>query len=162
MFIKQSIGAIALMILGTASQAEPFRLIVTHLQPPLVPHSIMDLAVEFGYFNREGVDVDYLFLQVFVDQPIVTDAQNCGNILAGVAPFAIERDLVVARDGGTPVTIFMENTGQTAVVLVTTPGGVVDYYGEAKIDGAMSALSAISLLAAHPQNYEADISYWVG
>ena len=85
--------------------------------------------------NREGVDVDYLFLQVFVDQPIVTDAQNCGNILAGVAPFAIERDLVVARDGGTPVTIFMENTGQTAVVLVTTPGGVVDYYGEAKIDG---------------------------
>ena len=37
--------------------------------------------------NREGVDVDYLFLQVFVDQPIVTDAQNCGNILAGVAPF---------------------------------------------------------------------------
>src|SRR5690606_10382806 len=38
---------------------------------------------------REGVDVDYLFLQVFVDRPIVTDAQNCGNILTGVGPFAI-------------------------------------------------------------------------
>ena len=43
---------------------------------------------------RPGVDVDYLFLQVFVDKPIVTDAQNCGNILAGVGPFAIERGLV--------------------------------------------------------------------
>ena len=48
---------------------------------------------------REGIDVDYLFLQVFVDQPIVTDAQNCGNILAGVGPFAIERGLIEARDG---------------------------------------------------------------
>ena len=85
--------------------------------------------------NREGIDVDYLFLQVFVDQPIVTDAQNCGNILAGVAPFAIERDLVPARNGDTPVTIYMENTGQTAVVLVSTPGGVVNYSGDAKIDG---------------------------
>ena len=47
--------------------------------------------------TRDGVDVDYLFLQVFVDQAIVTDAQNCGNILAGVGPFAIERGLV-ARD----------------------------------------------------------------
>jgi 4-oxalomesaconate tautomerase len=41
--------------------------------------------------TRPGADVDYLFLQVFVDRPVVTDAQNCGNILAGVAPFAIER-----------------------------------------------------------------------
>jgi 4-oxalomesaconate tautomerase len=46
--------------------------------------------------ERAGVDVDYLFLQVFVDQAIVTDAQNCGNILAGVGPFAIERGLVEA------------------------------------------------------------------
>src|SRR5258707_8087162 len=46
--------------------------------------------------ERDGVDVDYLFLQVFVDQPIVTDSQNCGNMLAGVGPFAIERGLVAA------------------------------------------------------------------
>ena len=43
-----------------------------------------------------GIDVDYLFLQVMVDQPIVTDKQNCGNILAGVGPFAVERGLVPA------------------------------------------------------------------
>ncbi len=85
--------------------------------------------------ERPGVDVDYLFLQVFVDRPIVTDAQNCGNILAGVGPFAIERGLVPARDGETPVTIYMENTGQTAVAVVQTPGGRVTYSGDAEIDG---------------------------
>lgn len=84
---------------------------------------------------RPGVDVDYLFLQVFVDEAIVTDAQNCGNILAGVGPFAIERGLVEAGDGGTPVTVFMENTGQIAVVTVRTPGGRVTYSGDARIDG---------------------------
>jgi 4-oxalomesaconate tautomerase len=84
---------------------------------------------------RDGVDVDYLFLQVFVDQAIVTDAQNCGNILAGVGPFAIERGLVRAQQGETPVTIFMENTGQIAVAMVQTPDGIVTYDGNAKIDG---------------------------
>ena len=85
--------------------------------------------------TRPGVDVDYLFLQVFVDQAIVTDAQNCGNILAGVGPFAIERGLVTAQEGETPVTIWMENTGQIAVARVQTPGGRVAYGGAARIDG---------------------------
>jgi 4-oxalomesaconate tautomerase len=84
---------------------------------------------------REDVDVDYLFLQVFVDQAIVTDAQNCGNILAGVGPFAIERGLVAVRGDETPVTIFMENTGQIAVATVQTPNGDIAYAGEARIDG---------------------------
>jgi len=94
---------------------------------------------------REGVDVDYLFLQVFVDQAIVSDAQNCGNILAGVGPFAIERGLVTARDGETPVTIFMENTGQIAVAMVQTPGGVVTYAGAARIDGVPGAHAPVPL-----------------
>ena len=85
--------------------------------------------------EREGIDVDYLFLQVFVDQAIVTDAQNCGNILAGVGPFAIERGLVQATGDETRVAIFMENTGQVAVATVQTPGGTVTYAGEARIDG---------------------------
>ena len=75
--------------------------------------------------TRPGIDVDYLFLQVFVDRPIVTDRQNCGNMLAGVGPFAVERGLVKAADGATEVSIFMENTGQTAVATVRTPGGRV-------------------------------------
>ena len=84
---------------------------------------------------RPGIDVDYLFLQVFVDQAIVTDAQNCGNILAGVGPFAIERGLVAAAGDETRVAIFMENTGQVAIATVQTPGGRVTYQGDAAIDG---------------------------
>ncbi len=84
---------------------------------------------------REGIDVDYLFLQVFVDQAIVTDAQNCGNILAGVGPFALERGLVAAAGNETRVAIYMENTGQVAVATVQTPGGAVTYDGNAAIDG---------------------------
>ncbi|MXO70713.1 4-oxalomesaconate tautomerase [Alteraurantiacibacter buctensis] len=90
--------------------------------------------------EREGIDVDYLFLQVFVDQAIVTDAQNCGNILAGVGPFAIERGLVMPTGDETAVSIYMENTGQVAVATVETPGGftgqhAVNYSGSARIDG---------------------------
>ncbi|NNK66527.1 MAG: 4-oxalomesaconate tautomerase [Rhodobacteraceae bacterium] len=95
--------------------------------------------------DRAEVDVDYLFLQVFVDQAIVTDAQNCGNILAGVGPFAIEHGLVPAADGETPVTIFMENTGQVAVARVPTPGGVVTYQGTARIDGVPGTAAPIPI-----------------
>ncbi|RZJ94135.1 MAG: 4-oxalomesaconate tautomerase [Novosphingobium sp.] len=85
--------------------------------------------------SRDGIDVDYLFLQVFVDQAIVTDAQNCGNILAGIGPFAIERGLIAATGKETRVAIFMENTGQVAIATVQTPGGEVTYAGDAAIDG---------------------------
>jgi 4-oxalomesaconate tautomerase len=95
--------------------------------------------------QREGIDVDYLFLQVFVDQAIVTDAQNCGNILAGVGPFAIERGLVSATGDETRVAIYMENTGQVAVAAVRTPGGRVIYSGEAAIDGVPGTHAPIPL-----------------
>jgi 4-oxalomesaconate tautomerase len=95
--------------------------------------------------EREGIDVDYLFLQVFVDQAIVTDAQNCGNILAGVGPFAIERGLVEATGDETRVAIYMENTGQVAVATVQTPGGVPTYEGEARIDGVPGTHAPIPL-----------------
>ncbi|NBT42190.1 MAG: 4-oxalomesaconate tautomerase, partial [Alphaproteobacteria bacterium] len=87
----------------------------------------------------------YLFLQAFVDQAIITDAQNCGNILAGVGPFAIERGLVTPVDGETRVRIFMENTGQVAIATVQTPGGVVSYRGEARIDGVPGTHAAVPL-----------------
>ncbi len=95
--------------------------------------------------ERDGVDVDYLFLQVFVDQALVTDAQNCGNILAGVGAFSIERGLVQAQSDTTPVTIYMENTGQVAVARVATPGGVVRYDGDAMIDGVPFGAAAVPL-----------------
>lgn len=95
--------------------------------------------------ERDDADVDYLFLQVFVDRAIVTDAQNCGNILAGVGPFAIERGLVKPQDGETQVRIFMENTGQLATACIQTPSGHVSYTGEAQIDGVPGHSSPIPL-----------------
>ncbi|URW75094.1 4-oxalomesaconate tautomerase [Sphingomonas donggukensis] len=94
---------------------------------------------------RDGVDVDYLFLQVFVDRAIVADTQNCGNILAGVGPFAIERGIVAARDDETDVSIFMENTGQIAVATVATPQRRVTYAGDARIDGVPGTAAGVAL-----------------
>ena len=94
---------------------------------------------------RDGVDLDYLFLQIFVDQAIVTAKQNCGNMLAGVAPFGIERGLVAAQEGETRVVIHMENSGQTAVATVQTPGGRVTYAGDARIDGVPGTAAPVPL-----------------
>jgi 4-oxalomesaconate tautomerase len=95
--------------------------------------------------ERPGIDVDYLFLQVWVDKPEVSTAQNCGNILAGVAPFAIEQGLVSAQDGETTVTMYMVNTGQTVVATVQTPGGKPTYEGAARIDGVPGSGAPIAL-----------------
>ncbi|MGP4005088.1 4-oxalomesaconate tautomerase [Streptomyces sp. 4N124] len=88
-------------------------------------------------------DVDYLFLQVAVDRPEVTGRQNCGNILAGVGPFAVERGLVDADDAETTVRIRMLNTGELAVATFPTPGGRVDYTGSAEIAGVPGTAAAV-------------------
>lgn len=80
-------------------------------------------------------DVDYLFLQVVVDRPAVSGRQNCGNILAGVGPFAVERGLVPAGEQETSVRIRMVNTGDHATATFPTPGGRVRYTGDAEISG---------------------------
>ncbi|WP_263262318.1 4-oxalomesaconate tautomerase [Pseudomonas sp. RIT-PI-S] len=84
---------------------------------------------------RADADVDYLFAQVVVAEPRVDYGQNCGNILAGVGPFAIERGLVAATGEMTTVRIHMVNTGQIAVAQVPVQGGNVRYEGAARIDG---------------------------
>jgi 4-oxalomesaconate tautomerase len=101
-----------------------------------------------SHSTEVSADVDYLFLQVFVDQAIVSDAQNCGNMLAGVGPFAIERGLVKAGDAKTKVSIFMVNTGKLATATVQTPSGVVTYDGDARIDGVPGTAAPVPLAFA--------------
>lgn len=96
--------------------------------------------------ERSDADVDYLFLQVFVDQALVSDAQGCGNILAGVGPFAIERGLVAPQGETTSVRIHMVNTGEVAVAQVSTPDGRVSYAGTAAIDGVPGTHAPVPLL----------------
>ena len=95
--------------------------------------------------SRADADVDYLFLQVVVDQAVVSDSQNCGNILAAVGPWSIEHALVPITGETTPVRIHMVNTGSIAVAHVPTPGQAVEYEGEARIDGVPGTAAAIPI-----------------
>jgi 4-oxalomesaconate tautomerase len=90
-------------------------------------------------------DVDYLFLQVMVDRAVVTDAQNCGNILAGVGPFAIERGLltVAATASSVDVRIRMLNTGGIAVANIQVVKGQPCYSGSSMIAGVPGTGSPI-------------------
>ncbi|MFI7498628.1 4-oxalomesaconate tautomerase [Streptomyces sp. NPDC049687] len=88
-------------------------------------------------------DVDYLFLQVAVDRPEVSDRQNCGNILAGIGPFAVERGLVPAGGEETSVRIRMVNSGDYARATFPTPGGRVRYTGDAEISGVPGAAAPV-------------------
>ena len=99
--------------------------------------------------QRANADIDYLFLQVFVERAIVTDRQNCGNILAGVAQFAVEKGLIEASDGRTEAAVYMVNSDQVAGVTIETPGGAVTYEGCARIDGVPG--TAAPVLQNFPQ-----------
>jgi 4-oxalomesaconate tautomerase len=93
--------------------------------------------------ESKDADVDYLFVQVVVGQGRVDTTPNCGNILAGVAPFAIERGIVAARDGVTPVRVRMLNSDNLCELLVETPGKRVNYDGDARIDGVPGTAAPI-------------------
>ncbi len=108
-------------------------------------HPLTSKVAVVGPPSRADADVDYLFLQVAVDRAEVSDSQNCGNLLAGVGPWAIEQGLVAARDGRTPVRINMVNTASVAVADVFTPGGLVEYEGDARIDGVPGTAAAIPI-----------------
>ncbi len=95
--------------------------------------------------SRDDADIDYLFLQVVVDKAEVSSSQNCGNILAGVGPWAVENGFVKAQDGVTSVRIHMVNTGDIAVAHVSTPGAKVEYEGDARIDGVPGTAAAIPI-----------------
>ncbi|MDE2362144.1 MAG: 4-oxalomesaconate tautomerase [Hyphomicrobiales bacterium] len=95
--------------------------------------------------TRPGCDVDYLFAQADIEKPLIDTAPSCGNMLAGVGPFAIERGLVAAEDGETRVTIFNVNTSSRIEALVQTPGRVVAYDGDARIDGVPGTAAPIIL-----------------
>jgi len=92
-----------------------------------------------------GCDIDFLFGQVGLDKAVVDTTPNCGNILAGVGPFAIERGLIKAQDSTTRVRIRTLNTGTIAEAIIETPGGRVNYGGAARIDGVPGTAAPIAI-----------------
>lgn len=85
--------------------------------------------------QRPDCDVDYLFAQVGVEQPIVDTRPNCGNLLAGVGPFAIEEGLIPAQEGSTCVRIYNINAKTVVEAQVPTAHGRPIYEGDTHIDG---------------------------
>lgn len=92
-----------------------------------------------------GVDLDYLFLQVAVDEPVVADLQTCGNMLAAVGPFAVERGLIAATGDRTTTRIRLINTGDLAIESFPTRDGMPVYDGDTAIDGVPGTAAAIEI-----------------
>jgi 4-oxalomesaconate tautomerase len=108
-------------------------------------HPLTSKVAVISRSTRPDADVDYLFLQVVVDKAEVSDTQNCGNLLAGVGPWAIEHGLVPVAGPTTAVRIHMVNTRSIAVAYVSTPDGAVEYEGDTRIDGVPGTAAAIPL-----------------
>ena len=95
--------------------------------------------------ERDDVDLEYLFLQVAVDRPEVTGRQNCGNMLAAVGPFAVERGLISPGDGRASVRILMRNTGRVAVAAFPVEDGIPTYAGDTEIAGVPGSAAEITI-----------------
>ena len=108
-------------------------------------HSLTTKVAVVGPATEPGADVDYLFLQPSVGEPLVSDAQNCGNMLAGVGPFAVERGLVAPGGAEARVRIHMVNTGSVATATFPLRGGMPDYSGPTSIDGVPGTAAAVRL-----------------
>jgi 4-oxalomesaconate tautomerase len=109
-------------------------------------HPLTSKVAVVGPATADTADVDYHFLQVVVDEAVVTDRQNCGNLLAGVAPFALERGLVAAPAGDTAaIRIHMVNTGGLATATVPITEGLPRYDGPASISGVPGTAAPIRL-----------------
>lgn len=95
--------------------------------------------------DHPRAEVDYLFAQISIDKAFVDTAPSCGNMLAGVGPFAIENGLVDAQQGETVVRIRNVNTDSLIEALVQTPGGEVQYEGDTAIDGVPGTAAPVTL-----------------
>jgi 4-oxalomesaconate tautomerase len=93
--------------------------------------------------NTEGADLDYFFVQIMVGKGRVSTTQTCGNILAGVLPFAIESGMIEATLPTTTAKINIVNTGGICEVTLETPNKRVNYAGNTAIDGVVGTAAPI-------------------
>ncbi len=95
--------------------------------------------------ETSGCDIDYFFAQVSVEDGLVDFKPTCGNILSGVGPAAIEMGLIAPQGDETRIRILSVNTGAKVEAVVRTPGGQVEYAGDAAIDGVPGTAAPIYL-----------------
>ena len=106
---------------------------------------------------RADCDVDYLFGQVAIDQPLVDWSGNCGNLSAAVGPFAISTGLIGApADGTATVRIWQANIGKKIVSRVPMSGGEVQELGDFQLDGVAFPAAEVELEFLDPADDEAE------
>jgi len=108
-------------------------------------HPLASKVAVISRSEHGDADIDYLFLQLGVEEATVTDQQNCGNILAAVGPFAAERELITTGIGSTTTRIRMVNSGSIVTATFATPGGVPEYAGDTAIAGVPGRASPVLL-----------------
>ena len=108
-------------------------------------HSVTSKVAMISKSQRPGVDVDYLFAQVEINEQRVDTKPNCGNMLVAVGPFAIDQRLIPAKNGETLVRIYNVNTQSMVEAMVQTPGGEVTYEGKASIDGVGGTAAPVGI-----------------
>jgi 4-oxalomesaconate tautomerase len=95
--------------------------------------------------KRKGIDVDYLFAQIDIENPVVDTTPPCGNMMAGVGPFAIEKGWVKITKPETKVMIYNINTKSIIEEIVQTPNGKVEYNGTMHIDGVPGTAAPVAM-----------------
>ena len=106
---------------------------------------------------RADCDIDYLFGQVAIDQPLVDWSGTCGNLSAAVGPFAISTGLIGApADGTATVRIWQANIGKKIVSRVPMSGGEVQELGDFQLDGVAFPAAEVELEFLDPADDEAE------
>jgi 4-oxalomesaconate tautomerase len=108
-------------------------------------HPLTSKVAIVGPAERDDADISYLFLQVSVDEPLVSDRQNCGNLLAATAQFAVERGLVAVDGDAASVRVHMVNTDSIAVSTFPVRDGRPVYEGDTAIDGVPGTAARVQL-----------------
>ena len=111
-------------------------------------------AVILSKSSRAGHDVDYLFGQVSIDQPLVDWSGNCGNLSAAVGPCAIHMGLIDPRrlpdNGWASIRIWQANIGKTILARVPMTDGQVQETGDFELDGVTFPAAEVQLEFVNP------------
>jgi 4-oxalomesaconate tautomerase len=112
-------------------------------------HPLTSKAGIVGKGTREGIDLEFLFVQLQPASDQVDITANCGNMLAAVVPFALESGLVPPQGDTTTLRVLTLNTGMVSLITVCTPlgprGRYVEYEGQARIDGVPGRASPVTI-----------------
>jgi len=98
-----------------------------------------------GVSDKPGVDVEFLFAQLQPANNSVDTTPNCGNMLAAAVPFALESGLMSTHADTSTFRVLTLNTGMAADISVQTPGGMVQYSGNTRIDGVPGTAAPVEI-----------------